>query len=161
MNSNWKKIAKVTYDWIEQVGWHNRTVLESLALIGSEVGEAAAECVSGKPTPMFGEELADIALRIIDLAEVHQVNIDDVIGRAKVSWHGNTLPEHFMDVYIDLAKWANTARHEKLGEDFGLMAGVVMKRIIEVAEMNDIELYQEAAKKMEINKMRGTRGRHV
>lgn len=56
------------------MGWHNKTVLESLALIASEVGEAVNECRGEHPTPALGEELADIVLRVADLA--HQLGID-------------------------------------------------------------------------------------
>lgn len=57
------------YDWIERMCWHNNTVLEALALIASEVGEAVNECRGEAPTEAFGEELADIILRVADLAQ--------------------------------------------------------------------------------------------
>ena len=31
------EIAARQYDWVERMGWHNKTVLEALALIASEV----------------------------------------------------------------------------------------------------------------------------
>ena len=85
-------IATRHYEWVEQMGWHNKTVLEALALIASEVGEAAAEsgdndamlaalaritesigraanqCRKGEVGENFGTELADIILRTLDLA---------------------------------------------------------------------------------------------
>ena len=51
------------YFWVERMGWHNKTVLEALALIASEVGEAVNECRGDEPTDAFGEELADICER--------------------------------------------------------------------------------------------------
>jgi len=33
------EIARRTHEWIKRMGWDNKTVLESLALIASEVGE--------------------------------------------------------------------------------------------------------------------------
>lgn len=53
--------------WCESLGWHNKTQLESLALVASEVGEAVNECRGPKPTPAFAEECADILLRTLDL----------------------------------------------------------------------------------------------
>lgn len=35
------QIAKRHYAWVDRMGWHNKTVLEALALISSEIGEAA------------------------------------------------------------------------------------------------------------------------
>lgn len=70
-----KEICTRQYDWVERMGWHNKTVLEALALIASEVGEAVNECRGEKPTEAFGEELADIILRVADLAEEQGVDL--------------------------------------------------------------------------------------
>lgn len=67
-------IAAKHHAWVERMGWHNKTVLESLALVASEVGEAVDECRGEVPTPAFGSELADIVLRVADLA--HDQGID-------------------------------------------------------------------------------------
>ena len=96
-------IAARQYEWVERMGWHNKTVLEALALIASEVGEAAAECGDndevrialshitesigravnecrkGAPGPNFGIELADIILRVADLAQWQGVDLNAVI----------------------------------------------------------------------------------
>jgi len=61
------------------MGWHNKTVLESLALIASEVGEAINECRGEAPTPNFQTELADIILRVADLAEWQGIDIAQAI----------------------------------------------------------------------------------
>jgi|TARA_R110000782_G_C14819221_1_gene413847 NTP pyrophosphatase (non-canonical NTP hydrolase) len=71
--------AKAQCEWVERMGWHNKTVLEALALIGSEVGEAVNECRMGKPSEKFGEELADIILRTLDLSVTTGVNIEQAI----------------------------------------------------------------------------------
>lgn len=59
--------------WCESLGWHNKTPLESLALVGSEVGEAVNECRGEKPTDKFAEECADIILRTLDLMWDHNI----------------------------------------------------------------------------------------
>ena len=72
------EIAAKQFDWVERMGWHNKTVLEALALIASEVGEAVNECRGEAPTAEFGTELADIisargrprAVAGVDLAAV-------------------------------------------------------------------------------------------
>ena len=65
---------------IEQLDWHNKTPLECLALICSEVGEAANECRGAEPTERLGEELADIILRTLDLAAELDYNIEQLIA---------------------------------------------------------------------------------
>jgi len=72
-------IAKKNFEWVEQMGWHNKSVLEALALIASEVGEAINECRNESPTEMLGEELADIILRVVDLAEWQGIDINKEI----------------------------------------------------------------------------------
>jgi NTP pyrophosphatase (non-canonical NTP hydrolase) len=92
------QLCQRQFDWVERMGWHNKSVLEALALIASEVGEASDEldpndpmqtkiagitrtiakavncCRHTEPTENFKVELADICLRIFDLA--HSQNID-------------------------------------------------------------------------------------
>jgi len=67
------------YDWVERMKWHNKTVLEALALIASEVGEAVNECRGDEPTPEFGEELADICLRVFDFAQWQGIDLQQKI----------------------------------------------------------------------------------
>ena len=78
------EIAVKHHDWVERMGWHNKTVLEALALIGSEVGEAVNECRGDEPTENFATELADIILRTADLAHTHGINLAATI-RAKMA----------------------------------------------------------------------------
>lgn len=68
--------AKQIHDWVEKMGWHNKTPLECLALIASEVGEAVNECRGDKPTGKLGVELADITLRVFDLAVSQGIDIE-------------------------------------------------------------------------------------
>lgn len=74
------EIAAKHYDWVERMGWHNKTVLEMLALIASEVGEAINECRGEKPTEKFATELADIVLRVVDLAQSQNIDLSAVIA---------------------------------------------------------------------------------
>jgi NTP pyrophosphatase (non-canonical NTP hydrolase) len=78
---NLTEIAKQHNAWVERMGWHNKTVLEALALIASEVGEAVNECRGEQPSEKLGEELADIILRVVDLAESLSIDIDTEIQR--------------------------------------------------------------------------------
>ena len=49
-------------------------------LVVSEVGEAANECRGSVPTDAFGDELADIILRVLDIAAEHNIDIEDCIA---------------------------------------------------------------------------------
>ena len=74
MNIN--KLAEQNYDWVERMGWHNKSTLEALALVASEVGEAINECRGEQPTAEFAEELADIVLRVLDIAHWHNIDME-------------------------------------------------------------------------------------
>jgi len=73
------EIAEKNYLWVEKMGWHNKTTLEALALVASEVGEAINECRHEKPTDDFGEELADIILRVLDISHWQGIDIEKKI----------------------------------------------------------------------------------
>jgi len=73
------EIAEKNYLWVEKMGWHNKTTLEALALVASEVGEAINECRHEEPSDTFGEELADIVLRVLDIAHWQGINIEQEI----------------------------------------------------------------------------------
>jgi NTP pyrophosphatase (non-canonical NTP hydrolase) len=154
------KIGRLQYEWVERMGWHNKSVLESLALIASEIGEAADECFG--PTPAFGEELADIVLRTADLAQCQMVDLGAVISGATVTWRTHeSLVGAFSEVMVDMAKWINTARSATLGDDFGQAMGRVIKRVFEMAVWAGVDIHAEVVRKMEINEQRGTRGRRI
>ena len=74
-------IAATNWAWVDRMGWHNKTPLEYLALISSEVGEAINECRGEKPSPLLGEELADIILRVTDFAHHHGIDIQAEVLR--------------------------------------------------------------------------------
>lgn len=76
-----KEIQFRHYSWVHRMGWHNKTTLEALALVASEVGEAVNECRGPRPSPKLGEELADIVLRVIDLAAVEGIDLENEIAR--------------------------------------------------------------------------------
>ncbi|KWU23419.1 hypothetical protein [Burkholderia cenocepacia] len=154
-------IAQTHNQWVEAMGWHNKTVLESLALIASEIGEAAGEVENGRPTAAFGEELGDIVLRTADLSVTEGVDLDDAVARAQVTWRGSSIEQDFADVYVDLGKWVNTVRGAALGPEFGAVMGVIVRRVLDIAERNGIDLLDEIGRKMAINTARGTRGRRI
>lgn len=79
MSLNISELAEKHHAWIESMGWHNKSVLENLALVASEVGEAINECRGAEPTEKFKVELADIVLRVMDLAHGQGIDLNDEI----------------------------------------------------------------------------------
>ena len=73
MQANINALATEHWLWCERMGWHNKTLLEYLALVGSEVGEAVNECRGERPTDNFAEECADIILRTLDLMVQYKI----------------------------------------------------------------------------------------
>ena len=61
--------------WVEEMGWHNTSILEQLALVASEVGEAVNECRGQEINYEFAEELSDIVLRVMDIAENNNIDL--------------------------------------------------------------------------------------
>lgn len=159
ININLNEIADAHFDWVERMGWHNKTVLEALALIASEVGEAAEE--SFVPTCHFGEELADIILRISDLANTTKVDLNSGVLGAVVEWRSTNLQFCMLELLVEVANWINTARYATLDDSFSSGMCKVVRRVIHIADLNDIDLLGHITRKMEINEQRGTRGRLV
>jgi NTP pyrophosphatase (non-canonical NTP hydrolase) len=158
MNIN--EIATRHYEWVEQMGWHNATVLEALALIASEIGEAAEEAFD-HPYTKLGEELADFVLRTADLARRMNVDLANLVENTQVTWRSESLLEDFAEVMVEMGKWVNTARRAVLDETFGIAMARTFCRVQQIAARNNIDLEKEVLRKMEINAKNGTRGRII
>lgn len=69
-------IQSLHVEWVRSKGWYgNKTPLESIALIASEIGEAANECRGETPTDKLPSELADIILRVLVLADELKIDM--------------------------------------------------------------------------------------
>lgn len=158
---NFNKIAQTHYEWVENMNWHNKTVLEALALIASEVGEASFEHLDDYPTTHFGEELADIMLRSLDLAYWQQVDLNKEVENIIFEYKYNDVPRMFMQLNFEFGNLVNTARKTQLEHSFHTSLALFIKGVTLIAEKTHIDLEKEILKKMEINLQRGTRGRIV
>lgn len=154
------KIARTHFEWVERMGWHNKSTLESIALVASEVGEAAAECLSTEPSPAYGEELADIILRTADLAQTHGIDLT-AASLTDVAWTDTSLRGAFAELMVDIAQWVNTARSHELDQKFTDAMGRVTRRVMDMAQRAGVDLEAEVLRKMAINETRGTRGRRI
>ena len=158
---NLNNLAQKHFNWVEEMNWHNKTVLEALGLIASEIGEAAYEYLDDVPTDHFGEELADIMLRTLDLACWQKVNLNKEIENINIEWKHQNIPKMFMQLMYEFGNLINTSRKKELDESFNQAITKFTKGIIEIALFSNINLEKEILLKMEINKKRGTRGRVI
>jgi NTP pyrophosphatase (non-canonical NTP hydrolase) len=151
--------------WVERMGWHNKTVLESMALIASEIGEAAVESFAGFYAPeRFAEELADITLRCVDLAQTEGVDLNAEVARAlpTIEVVGTTSDELISELLIEWSKWLNCARKKPLAADFGEGMGKFVARVLTVAALKpNVDLEQAIQLKLAKNAINGTRGRII
>lgn len=158
----WSGIGRAHHAWVERMGWHNKSVLESLALIGSEIGEVAGECDAGSPTGAFGEELADIALRTLDLAQELGVDLD--APRAAVHL-GQRSPATIVDGILQLMQqfgmWVNSARVAQPDAAFFTEMLRFFTLVEELAKLARVDLVAEVTAKMARNEQRGSRGRII
>lgn len=75
--------------WVKAQGWRQTPSepvawrLIALGLVMTEVAEAMNECRAAEPSDKFGEELADIVLRVMGIAAHEGVDLESEI-RAKM-----------------------------------------------------------------------------
>lgn len=154
-------IAVRHFEWVAAMGWHNKTVLESLALIASEIGEALVECDGARPSPAFGEELTDIVLRTVDLARWQGYDIDHRIPTLSLGWKDKTPQGALSAITVDLSKAVNACRG---AEPLPVLADHlcrILMRVESICQWQGIDLQAEVERKMAINLKNGTRGRRV
>jgi len=71
-NMTLDKIAEIHYQWMEEVGWHNISPLESITLMAGDP----------ESTPFLGNRLANLILSALDLAKREGVHIDyEIVSR--------------------------------------------------------------------------------
>lgn len=156
-------VALKHFDWVERMGWHNKTPLESLALIASEIGEAAEELLADTGPAAFIGELADVVLRIIDFGPLYGWDLEALVARAELSDEVATMPLPLQTLGLTptLAAAVNAARKPELGEDFQLLLGKLLAQLFVLAAASGGGLCAAVEAKMALNEQRGTRGRRI
>ncbi len=151
------EIAKKHFDWVESRGWHNKSPLESIALIGSEIGEAMEEAFKSNGE-LLSLEVADIYLRCMDLAVENNINLDkerknnsDFYEQFQWNIFWNNFASYIGYLTIPLAKLANTTRYEELPKEFSEELIKFMLVVEKVAQWNHLELFENVDKKIQIN----------
>lgn len=155
------ELAEKHYAWVERMGWHNKSTLESFALIASEVGEAIEALLYCKGNEAVGEELADIVLRIADLAVETGRDLDALVAAASPERNTLYASEELGEIMVDVAHGINACRKDTLGEDFDRALGSIVARVMEFADRQEIDFKAAILAKMSLNTVRGTRGRRI
>ncbi len=154
------KLAKAQYEWVESMNWHNKTVIEAICLIGSEIGESVNECIDGI-TNKFGEELADICLRTIDLAEWQKIDLSELKDNLSIEFKSKTTKDKLLDLIVDWSNFVNSARKEKLTDDFEVLLKLILIKVNDIAISENIDIIYEIMKKMEKNLTLNKNGRII
>jgi hypothetical protein len=128
-------------------------MLETLGLIASEIGEAFAECTGPVPSDAFGQELADIALRLMDVAHGQNIDIDAEVRTCSPIWAvGRTVHCALGQLVVDLAKAINACRGDTLGPDFKPSLVSMLARVDVLGRLlPETSLETEIRRKMDIN----------
>lgn len=161
MDFTLNELAKKQHAWVERMGWHNKTTLECFALIASEVGEAIEALLYNRGNEAIGEELADIVLRVADLAVDTGRDLDVLVQEARPERNTLYASEELGEVMVDVAHGINACRKDVLGDDFDRALGAIVVRVMEFADRQEVDLKRAILAKMEINAVRGTRGRKM
>lgn len=74
------RLSAQHYAWLARMGYTRATPLEQLALIAGEIGEAVNTCHDGEPSAQLGEELADIVLRVMGLAQDQDIDLVEALN---------------------------------------------------------------------------------
>ena len=158
------KYAKAHFDWVEEMGWHNKPLLGTIAMIGSEIGEVAAEVLEPLITyDKLGEELADVCLRIIDLMHSYGIDIDASVNTNKcsITWQSIYHNDDILELMVDYGHLVNSARYDTLDEKFEFYLSSLLYRVINISEHMNIDLESCIVHKMDKNKKVGSKGRKV
>ena len=164
-------IAKKHFNWIDSVGWNNGTVLEKLALVSSEIGEAVDECQGPTPTPEFAIELADIILRVVAISESFSFDIQVKVslnyhndrngcGADRTIKFGSVLEKMSVLTSV-LGKAINECRGSEPTLEFATKLAEIIILVILIARSVNIDIEKKVLEKMAVNEKRGTRGRVI
>lgn len=183
------KTAATHHAWIEAMGWHGKSNIETLGLILSEVGEATDELSYDTKhsqylwikSPMFGEEVIDGVLRMMDFMVTHKV---DILGEAAKQLNAGTIRSEIsiaelasiasaanlfeglqhvglrlLKVQADVARTINDCRKQVLAPDFHKHLVTAFLKFLVLAHDEGVSIELEIRNKMEKNLKNGNKGR--
>jgi len=146
------ELAARHHAWVDRMGWHNKTTLETLGLIGTEIVEAQEQILLYQELPLnakpsgFDEFWAGLSEELAERA-------------GPTIWKSRLAENAIAELLIDWKQCMNAARKAHLDEDFMENFGKLVRRVMDYAEAVEFDLIGQVKRKMALNAENGTRGR--
>ena len=153
--------------WVQSVGWADITDLEALAMIASEIGEAADEWLSGcENGDGLGKglvsEVGDIVLRVMSWMISYDCLPGSVIRNLDVPADGSHPGQLLLRMTAELGKAVNDCRGKERPTRAAIEAmGRVILLAQQLAVWREESLLDAMCFKLSLNKQNGTRGRVI
>lgn len=158
---SWDNLAARHHDWVDRMGWHNKSAIEGLGLICSEIGETWMEVKDASVSDQFPYELADIVLRCIDHTHAMGISLDNELERAGETVVGRgPLSEQLLGILVCQSLAINAARDNNT-EKLGKCLVDSIRQVLVIADSYGIDLVSVILTKYEVNQRTGARGRTI
>lgn len=142
-------LAAHHYFWVEQMGWHNKSNMESLALISCGISKAVDEAPDDVLSLKFPEKLVNIVLRLFDLAQMHGINLDARISRLVAPGEGGSSPtSQLAQVLVSVGRAMDSCRSEPPCAPFGEHLAKSVLQVFALAPACGIDLHDAVVRKM-------------
>jgi len=169
---NVKTFARLNHQHNVKVGWWNKpNIYQKLQLVSTEVAEATeGERKKGKmddhlKNRLMGEvELADALIRILDVGEYYNLDLDLDINEAKVEWYDLDIVARHLTINRYIIKLADLVVNSDQGNNnFGegvnktgadLVYSLLVKSIFLTSECMGYDIYGAMKEKAIYNKTR-------
>lgn len=142
------------------MGWNSKSVLESVGLIYSEVGECFEVLNDSLYLP---SELADIVIRCTNLAMSLGADLDaEILKAAALPRFSSKSPAELLGlITIPLKDCVNACRKGVVEPEFCPKLGEAVFVVFQICQLLDVDILEAVDRKMTINYARGNRGRLV
>lgn len=152
-----KDIQKEILENKKRRGFNTTNIEQEFCYLYLEIGEVYEAYYNAPDT--FAEELADVAIFLLGIAEIKGINLENEILQAqtlgnleKINFNVANIEKEFCYLY-GIVRIAYEAYIKKPDKFPGKLADIAIY-LLRFAEINDIDLKAEIYKKVEINKRR-------
>lgn len=151
-----KEVQKEILENKRRHGFNSTDIAQAFCYLYGEVNEAYDAYCKGLST--FGEELADVNIFLMGIAEIIGIDLEVEIQKKKSKsnktqcFNMTSMEQKFCDLYGEVNN-AYDAYHRGLS-NFGEELADVAIYLIGIAESRDVNLEKEVLRKVEINKNR-------
>jgi hypothetical protein len=160
-NKQLNEIGEKHFNWVNKMNWHTTTDLECLALILSEVDEAYRE-IDQNNLEEFAFELADIVLRLLDVAKRHDYTIDidniekdEDIKEIKIDSQKIQNEHDLAQLAFFIGRNVNYCRSNESNPKIERNLMKMIEITILIAQKNKIDLFNHLEQKIIKNEQRG------